>query len=848
MPRRAAAPVAYHVAEWFAARGWKPFPFQLTAWEGFLGGKSGLIHAATGMGKSYAAWLGVIEEYLREQESYARAHRGEFPSRTPEKTARDPTSRDAAEPLRALWITPMRALANDLVGTLTAPVNHFELSWTIEMRTGDTTQSTRKKQKARLPTALVTTPESLSLLLSYPEARQLFCTLRAVVVDEWHELLGTKRGVQTELGLARLRHWLPELRVWGLSATLANLPQALDVLLGDAAARGGVLISGETDKSLAIETILPADIARFPWAGHLGLRLLEQVIEQIAAANSSLVFTNTRSQCEIWFSAILHARPEWAGSMALHHGSLDREIRDYVEGRLRAGDLKCVVCTSSLDLGVDFSPVDQVLQIGSPKGIARLLQRAGRSGHQPGATSRVICVPTHAFELIEYAAARRSALARDLEGRVPLERALDVLVQHLITIAIAEGFVPAELLAEVRATHAYRHLTEQEWEWALDFAVRGGAALRAYPQFAKLVLVEGRYVPATPQVARLHRMTIGTIASEASMLVKLMSGATLGTIEESFIARMKPGDKFVFAGRMLEYVITRDMAVYCKKSKNLSGIVPRWDGGRFPLSTQMARAVRAEFAAARAGIFSGPEMETVRPILELQAAWSQIPGPNELLIERAEVREGHQLFFYPFEGRSVNEGLASLLAHRIARDTPCSITITPNDYGVELLSNIPFDFPEDRWRKLFSTEELLDDLLACLNTTELAKRQFRDIARVAGLIITGYPGASKTAKQLQASSSLIFEVFREYDPGNLLLIQARREVLEQQLEVQRLSEALERMQAADLLIRFCPRLTPLSFPLWAARIQTTQLSTEKWSQRVERMVLQLEKAAGERGN
>ena len=370
------APQSHLVETWLSAKGWKPFAFQRAAWDAYLCGDSGLVHAATGMGKSYAVWLGIVEECLREQMAYAAAHGGELP--------------DAGEPLplRALWITPMRALANDLVNNLSVPIHALDLPWSIELRTGDTTQSMRKKQRLRLPTTLVTTPESLSLLLSYPEARKLFQTLRCVVVDEWHELLETKRGVQTELGLARLRSWLPNLRTWGLSATLANLEQALGVLLGQSpdatTPPPGVLIPGDTQKDMAIETILPPDIERFPWAGHLGLKLLKQTVERIEAARSTLVFTNTRSQCEIWFSAILHARPDWAGSMALHHGSLDRDIREYVEGRLRLGDLKCCVCTSSLDLGVDFSPVDQVLQIGSPKGIARLLQRAGRSGHQPG--------------------------------------------------------------------------------------------------------------------------------------------------------------------------------------------------------------------------------------------------------------------------------------------------------------------------------------------------------------------------------------------------------------------------------------------------------------------------------
>jgi ATP-dependent helicase Lhr and Lhr-like helicase len=847
---------------WFAHRRWAPFAYQREAWAAYQRGESGLVHAPTGMGKSYSVWLGLIAEWFAEEGSGFRVQGSEPDAverlddavgsggtlvktkRRGNKSAVAALARRRSAPLRAIWVTPMRALANDLLTTLRGPVEFFGLPWSVEARTGDTSQTIRQRQRERLPTALVTTPESLTLLLSYPEAEEQFRTLRCVVIDEWHELLSTKRGVQTELALARLRRWNPTVCTWGLSATLSNVEQAAEVLMGSVG-QSSRIVAGNSIKQIEIETILPDEIERFPWSGHLGVRLLPQVIERIERARTSLVFTNTRSQCEIWFRELLHARPDWAAEIAVHHGSLDRDLRAYVEDRLRAGTLRCVVCTSSLDLGVDFTPVEQVIQIGSPKGIARLLQRAGRSGHQPGAVSKVVCVPTHAFELVEYAAAREAAAHRRLEPREPLAKPLDVLTQHLVTAACAGGFVERELFDEVRTTHAYRDLTKVEWDWAMDFVTRGGA-LHAYPQFSRITKVGEQYLPTSRAIERLHRMSIGTIASDHMMQVKLMRGTALGTIEESFIARLRPGDRFVFAGRTLEFVRTKEMTAYVRKSKKPTGVVPRWDGGRFPLSTQMADAVRSKFDEARQGEYSGAEMTTVEPVLELQRAWSELPAPNQLLIERSQVREGHQLFMYPFEGRSVNEGLASLLAHRISRDTPCSITITPNDYGFEMLSNIPLDFDESRWRRLFSTDELLDDLLDCLNSTELARRQFRDIARVAGLVIPGYPGAPKSARQLQASSSLIYDVFREYDPQNLLLAQARREVLERQLELSRLSTALVRLASCELLIRFTRRLTPLSFPLWAARIQTTQLSTEKWSARVARMVLQLEKAAGAR--
>ena len=397
------------VEAWFSSRGWKPFDFQRECWEAQLAGRSGLVHAPTGLGKTYAAWMGTLMDA-------ARAHNPDAPG------------------LRALWITPLRALANDTADALRAPLEPLGLNWRVDQRTGDTSTSKKTAQRKSPPQVLVTTPESLTILISYPDHAKLFSMLRTVIVDEWHELLSTKRGVQTELALARLRAIQPELRTWGLSATLSNLEQAADALVGVRTppttgastspdhiqtSSAPCIIRGLTNKSIQVQTLLPDDIERYPWAGHIGLELLSQVIDQIEHAGTTLLFTNTRAQTEIWFSAILRKRPDLLGHVAVHHGSLDRAIREEVEDRLRAGrasttTLRCVVCTSSLDLGVDFAPVDQVIQIGSPKGVARLLQRAGRSGHQPGATSRIVCVPSHAFELIEFAAARAAILDKDI--------------------------------------------------------------------------------------------------------------------------------------------------------------------------------------------------------------------------------------------------------------------------------------------------------------------------------------------------------------------------------------------------------------------------------------------------
>ena len=854
--------------QWYANNGWQPFPFQEEAWTAYLAGKSGLIHAPTGAGKTMAAWGGPIVEYLEHQNLL---------------TATPPHY----QPLTVLWLTPLRALANDTVESLREPIKALNLPWSVELRTGDTPQSVRAKQRKQLPTVLITTPESLSLLLSQSEVAKRFAKLKLVVVDEWHELLGSKRGVQTELCLAHLRSLAPELRTWGLSATLGNIEQAMNVLLGppqtgppkpsprpvnpgrmqrttenpcskSECCSGGVLIRGMMTKRIELETLLPPDVERFPWAGHLGIKLLPQLLDAIEQAKSSLVFTNTRSQTEIWFREILKARPDWLETIGIHHGSIDRDVRERVEQLLREGRLRAVVCTSSLDLGVDFSPVDQVVQIGSPKGIARLMQRAGRSGHQPGAVSRVVGLPTNALELVEFAAARDAieiALSDEgcdqvaktsiVEMREPLDRPFDVLVQHLVTIAMGDGFTKEVMLEEIRSTHAYQKLSDEEWQWAIDFITHGGDSLRAYPQYARVTLDEtGKYRVDSKQVARLHRMSIGTITSVASMRVKLLKGATLGTIEEGFINRLRPGDRFFFAGRMLELVRVRNMTATVKVSSRKSSNVPRWAGGRSPLSTQLADRVRLRLDAARQGQFIGPEMNAVKPLLELQSRWSKISKPGELLIERSRDRRVQHVFVFSFAGRLVHEGLAALVGHRATQQRALSLELSGNDYGFELSSRDPLAFSEDEWRLLLSPDNLLDDLLACLNSTELTRTRFRSIAQVAGLIFPGYPGQQKRARHLQASSDLFFDVFQEFDVENLLLDQSRREVLERELEFERLQSVLQRLASETITIIETERFSPLAFPLWVESLRSQQISSETWADRVQQMVAELEEAAG----
>jgi ATP-dependent Lhr-like helicase len=826
------------VQRWLASRGWKSFTFQREVWAAMKQGRSGLLHANTGTGKTLAAWLGALQALRVPAPSPGRGR-----------------TKVVAPPLSVLWLTPMRALAADTTRALREPLAELAPTWTIGLRSGDTTSAERSAQDRRLPTVLVTTPESLTLQLARADARDMLAHIQLVVVDEWHELLGNKRGVQVQLALARLRQRRPELMTWALSATLGNLDEALATLVGvrphsrerDAPAPPPAVVRGDIAKTIVIDTLLPERAERFSWGGHMGLRMLAQVVQAIEESGTTLVFTNTRSQAERWYQALLDARPDWAGVIALHHGSLAREVREWVEAGLKSGALRAVVCTSSLDLGVDFLPVDRVLQIGSAKGIARLLQRAGRSGHAPGRPSRVTLVPTHSLELVEAAAARHAAQAGQVEARHSPAEPLDVLVQHLVTIALGGGFEPNALLAEVRTTTAYRELSQANWQWCLDFVRQGGPTLAAYPDFQRVAPDEqGVWRVPDARLARRHRVNIGTIVSDASINVQYVTGAPLGSVEESFVARMKPGDCFLFGGRLLELVRIHQMTAYVKKAPAGRGAVPRWNGGRMPLSNTLADAVLRELDAADHGLFDSPEMRCVQPLLEIQRAWSALPTPGTLVAETWKSREGWHLFLYPFAGRQVHLGLASLLAWRAAQPDQATFSIAINDYGLELLSARAIAWAERLPALLAVPQEtgtLLAEVLASLNATELSRRRFREIARIAGLIFQSHPGERQSNRQLQASAGLYFDVFQRYDPGNRLLAQAESELLSQELDVAQLAAALARMGGQRLAVVALARPSPLAFPLMVERFRE-KLSNESLSERIGRMVADLEGRAG----
>jgi len=803
---------------WLEKKKWKPFAFQEECWQSFKDAKSGVLHAPTGFGKTLAVFLGPLSETLKKH--------GDSPS---EKDAK-------LIGCQVIWITPLRALANDTVNALREPLKDLHLNLTVDARTGDTSSYRKAKLREQLPYCLVTTPESLSLLLTYPDTKDKLAHVQCVIVDEWHELIGNKRGVQTEIVLARLRQWQQNIRFWALSATLGNITKAILPLRNICPPDTFITINANLKKNIVIDTLIPKKMESFPWSGHIGIKLAPQVLKILDKKHTTLLFTNTRAQSEIWYQEILKLKPEWNDLIAIHHGSLSKQDRSEVEQKLKLGQLRCVICTSSLDLGIDFSSVDQVIQIGSPKGIARLIQRAGRANHSPGKTSHITCVPTNALELIEFAAAREAWEKQDIESKELLEKPLDILVQHLVTIIIGEPASPAKLKKEIKTTYTYRNITTNEWKWAIEFITNGGA-LSAYPRYEKASLQKGKLTVTDKRIIQLHRMNIGTITSDSAVLIKFANGHTLGTIEENFISKLKAGKQFIFSGRRLELVRFHKLTATVKNvTKKTRGDVPTWNGGKMPLSSELATAVAQKIQKPDAS----REMQAVAPILNIQSKWSALPSEQALLIEHSRSREGEHLFFYPFAGRLVHEGLAALVAFRLTRDMEDSIHVTQNDYGFSLTAHRGLHLDEDILRACFSSDSLREDLHACLNTAELARRQFREVARVAGLIIPQLPGKHRNNRDILISAKLLFEVFQRYDPENLLIKQASDEILTMQLEINRLQKVLKNIANKPFKLVETDKLTPMAFPLWADRL-SAYLPAGDASTRLENMLARLQK-------
>jgi ATP-dependent Lhr-like helicase len=801
---------------WFEQQGWKAFPFQTQTWTAFLQGKHGLLNAPTGSGKTYALWMPVVLDYIKSNPDYKTKHK---------------------PGLKAIWITPLRALSVEIKQAAERVANDLGTGLTVGIRSGDTTSAERSKMRTKMPDLLVTTPESMQLMLASKDYKSMFKSCTAIIVDEWHELLGTKRGVQVELALSRLKTIAPKMRIWGISATIGNLPQAMEVLLGpdSEALENSAMIRAHINKKINVISIIPEKMDTYPWRGHMGLHLVDEVAKIIKKSRTTLIFTNVRATCEIWFQALLEKHPEFAGDMAMHHGSISRETRQWVEQAIRDEQLRAVVCTSSLDLGVDFAPVETVIQVGGPKGVARFLQRAGRSGHRPGQQSNIYFLATHAVELVEASALRRAVKETVVEDRVPYLNSWDVLVQYLVTLAVSDGFYPDEIYKEVKSTFCFQAMNEDDWQFCLNFITRGSQSLQAYDEYKKVEIeADGRYKVNSKSIALRHRMQMGTIVGDSVMNVKFLGGGYLGSIEEWFISKLNPGDIFIFAGRKLELYRVKNMEVLVRRADpGAQAQHASWMGGRMTLSAQMSELLREELYAANTGEMS-VELQALTPMFTRQRKESIVPNGDEFLIETFKTREGYHAIFYPFEGRFVHEALASLMAYRISLLTPISFSLAYNDYGFELLSDKEIDMQQVLDNNLFTPQHLHLDLQASLNATEMARRKFRDIGVIAGLVFTGYPGKVVKTKHLQSSSQLIFEVFRDYEPDNLLFQQAYRETFEHQLEEGRLIMALERIQQQNIIWKQCEKPTPLSFPIITDRLRE-RLSSESLADRIKRM-------------
>ncbi|WP_370175589.1 ligase-associated DNA damage response DEXH box helicase [Leeuwenhoekiella palythoae] len=809
---------------WFKDQGWKPFAFQEETWNTFLEGKNGLLNAPTGSGKTYALWVAFVLDYIKNKPDYKTKHK---------------------PGLKAIWITPLRALSVEIAQAAQRFADGLETQLTVGIRTGDTPQAERAKQKKKMPDLLVTTPESLQLLLTSKGYDKVFKNTTAIVIDEWHELLGSKRGVQVELGLSRLKTIAPQLRIWGVSATIGNLNQAREVLLGpeSQAFQNSALIKANLGKTYKVESIIPETMEKFPWRGHMGLHLLEEVVPIINNSKTTLLFTNTRAQCELWFQKLMHKHPEFAGEMAMHHGSINKETRLWVEEAIRNESLKAVICTSSLDLGVDFAPVESIIQIGGPKGVARFLQRAGRSGHQPGKESVIYFLPTHAIELIEASALGKAAINQVVEDRIPYLLSFDVLIQYLTTLAVSDGFYPAEIYQEVKQTFCFQAMSDEQWRWILNFITKGSQSLQAYDEYKKIEIEEdGKFKVNSRSVAMRHRLQIGTIVGDAALQVKYLKGGYIGTVEEWFISKLKPGDVFTFAGRNLELYRIKGMQVLVKKAKTKKQArVVSWMGGRLTLSAQMSELLREELYSANLPYEQQTrELQALKDIFARQRVESIVPTDDQFLIETFKSREGYHHIFYPFEGRFVHEALGSLLAYRISLLSPITFSIAFNDYGFEILSDQQIDMQQVLDNDLFTPAYLFEDLQKSLNSTEMARRKFRDIAVISGMVFTGFPGKIIKNKHLQSNSQLLFEVFRDYEPENLLFQQAYRETFEHQLEEGRLRIALERIEQQEIVVKNCKKATPFSFPIITDRLRE-KLSSEKLEDRIKNMLKYLDK-------
>lgn len=801
------------IQNWMMEKSISPFKFQVQTWQKFGSGYSGMVVAPTGFGKTFSVFLALISDFLNHPENYKIG-------------------------LKMIWITPLRSLSKDIAKAMQEAIDEIGLDWAVGVRNGDTDPKVRQQQVKNMPEILVATPESLQLLLGQKNHQRFFKHLQTIVVDEWHELLGSKRGVLVELGISQLRKYVPKLKIWGITATIGNLDEAMEVLIPYPIKK--TKVTAKEHKKIEILPVFPDEVEILPWAGHLGQKLADKVVPIILQSKSTIVFTNTRSQSEMWYQLLLNVYPDFAGQIAIHHSSIDSELRNWIEENLSSGKLKAVVSTSSLDLGIDFKPVDTVIQIGSAKGVARFLQRAGRSGHSPFETSKIYCVPTHSLELIEVAALKEAVKQNVIEPREPQVLCFDVLVQFLMTLAIGDGFYPEETYERIKQVYTFQEITDDEWKSIIEFLTIGGSALKSYEEYHKVVVMEdGLHKVTSRRIAMLHRMNMGAIVSDAMLKVKFISGGYIGMVEEYFISRLKKEEKFILAGRVLEVAMIKDMTVFVRASKGKAQ-APSYLGGRLPLSSNLGQFLREKLSIALNPKTSEKELKFLHPLLMNQEERSHIPKDDEFLVEMIKNREGYHLFMYPFEGRLVHEVMAALIAFRISKLAPISFSMAMNDYGFELFSDKEIPLNEENLDKILTRDNLMNDVISSINAAEMARRKFRDIAVISGMVVQNFPGQQRSNKSLQSSAGLIFKVLEDHDPNHFLVRQAYTEVFNMQLQEQRLVEAFKRIEKSKIILKFANSFTPLSFPIKVDSLRQT-LTSEDLDARIQKLIQQAKK-------
>jgi ATP-dependent Lhr-like helicase len=761
-------------AGWLAARGWRLRAHQ-AALLGLAGqGGSGLLVAPTGAGKTLAGFLPSLVDLVR----------------------------DPKPGLHTLYVSPLKALAVDVHRNVEVPIAEMDLAIRAETRTGDTPSAKRVRQRKSPPHILMTTPESLALMLSYPDADAFFGGLACLIVDEVHALAGTKRGDLLALCLARLGSLAPAARRVGLSATVAD-PPALARWIGAGQAQMPAIVEGERGAAADISILVPA--ARIPWSGHMAVHALPEVYMALKAARSAIVFVNTRAQAEICFRELWKLNDDNL-EIALHHGSLAPEQRRKVEAAMAAGKLRAVVATSSLDLGIDWGDVDLVVQIGSPKGAARLIQRTGRANHRLDQASRALLVPGNRFEVLECRAALDAVAAREIDAPASPPGGLDVLAQHLLGSACAAPFDADAMYAEVRACVPYADLPRATFDAVLDFVATGGYALKAYERYRRLVQGEdGRWGVATPLAVRQYRMNVGTIVEEPMLQVAFRRGRRLGSVEEYFVMGLEPGDTFAFAGQTLRYEGMRETTVEVTRATGDEAKVPAYAGGRMPFTSEVALRVR--------GLLEDPGTwdafpADVRDWLKLQRRKSELPRRDGLLVETFPHRGRWFLVAYCFAGRNAHQTLGMLLTRRMTRAGLRPIGFVASDYSIAVWSVKP----PVQIAELFDEDMLGDDLEAWLADSSMLKRCFRNVAVIAGLIERRHPGQEKTGRQVTFSSDLIYDVLRRHQPDHVLLAATRADAASGLVDLARLGAMLKRARGR-FSHRRLKRVSPLAVPV-----------------------------------